>query len=132
MSNLLAPVADKLSKLIPRLATDHDGEIVATVRAIRRTLKSAGLDFHALSGALSAEPKVVVLYREPPQSEPDPGNWREIARWCRDNDGGRLSSSERKFVVDMANRLVLNGKPTERQANWLRAIYAKLHEEFVP
>jgi hypothetical protein len=126
MADLLAPVADRLSKLIPRLATDHDGEVVATVRAISRTLKSAGLDFHALSEALSAEPEVVVLYREPPRSKPEPRTWREMARWCRDRDGGRLTLRERKFAADMANRLILRGKPTAKQANWLRVIYTKL------
>ena len=47
--NVIAP---KLSKLIPMLATDHDGEVVATVRAISRTLKGAGMDFHSLVDAL--------------------------------------------------------------------------------
>lgn len=44
---------DKLSKLIPRLSTDQDGEIVGTVLAIGRVLKSEGLDFHDLAKALS-------------------------------------------------------------------------------
>jgi hypothetical protein len=32
-----------LGKLIPRLGSNHDGEVVATVRAIRRVLDSAGV-----------------------------------------------------------------------------------------
>ncbi|SFK79182.1 hypothetical protein [Methylocapsa palsarum] len=36
----------KITKLIPRLASDFDGEVVATARAIGRALKSAGLDWH--------------------------------------------------------------------------------------
>ena len=46
-------LADKLAKLIPRLATDQDGEIVNTVLAIGRVLKSEGLDFHDLAAALT-------------------------------------------------------------------------------
>lgn len=48
----LAPATlDKLSKLFPRLASDHDGEVVATVRAIRRVLDSSGASLHDLSSA---------------------------------------------------------------------------------
>jgi hypothetical protein len=44
--------AVQLCKLIPRLASEHDGEIVATARAIGRTLESAGCDFHDLANAI--------------------------------------------------------------------------------
>lgn len=44
---------EKLSKLIPRLSTDQDGEIVGTVLAIGRVLKSESLDFHDLANALT-------------------------------------------------------------------------------
>ena len=46
-------ITDKLSKLIPRLAIDQDGGIIATVRAIARLLKSDGHDFHDLAEALT-------------------------------------------------------------------------------
>ncbi|MGU3387227.1 hypothetical protein ACLBYG_22145 [Methylobacterium sp. D53M] len=48
-----ADLAEKLSKLIPRLATDQDGEKVATVHAIQRVLNAAGLDFHDLAAELT-------------------------------------------------------------------------------
>lgn len=44
-----AEVAAKLAKIIPRLATEHEGEVVATVGAISRTLAAAGLDWHAVA-----------------------------------------------------------------------------------
>ncbi len=44
-----AGIAERLGKLIPRLASDHDGEVVATVLAIGRTLQGAGLDWHDLA-----------------------------------------------------------------------------------
>lgn len=127
---VLAPVAPKIAKLIPRLATNHDGEVVATVRAIERTLKSAGFDFHTLAHALEEEPqeKVVVVYRDRPKNATDPDTWAEVAKWCRENDRERLSPKEREFVRDMAARLVCDGEPTEKQAAWLRAIYAKLRK----
>jgi hypothetical protein len=42
----------RLEKLIPLLASDHDGEVVATARAIRSALASEGFDFHDLAGSL--------------------------------------------------------------------------------
>jgi hypothetical protein len=39
----------KLALLIPRLASDFEGEIVATVRAIRRLLEADGYDLHDLA-----------------------------------------------------------------------------------
>jgi hypothetical protein len=50
-----AAVAERLGKLIPRLASDHDGEVTATVAAISRTLSGAGLDWHDLARRV-AEP----------------------------------------------------------------------------
>lgn len=44
--------AAKLAKIIPRLATEHEGEVVATVGAISRTLAAAGLDWHAVAKAI--------------------------------------------------------------------------------
>jgi hypothetical protein len=35
----------KLTKLIRLLSSDHPGEVIATVTAMRRTLHAAGLDF---------------------------------------------------------------------------------------
>lgn len=49
-------ILPKLAKLLPLLASDQDGEVVATARAISRTLASAGSDFHALAAALGPRP----------------------------------------------------------------------------
>lgn len=113
----LAPVAPRLAKLIPRLATDHDGEVVATVRAIERTLRAAGLDFHTFAASIDKDSTPLV--------SAEPNSWVEIARWCRDHDRG-LPAKEREFIRDMSARLVCGGSPSEKQANWLRAIYARL------
>jgi hypothetical protein len=43
-----------VAKLIPRLASNHDGEVIATARAIDRTLKADHLDWHDLTRALTA------------------------------------------------------------------------------
>lgn len=48
----IAPVLPKISAIIPRLATEHDGEVVGCVRAIDRLLKASGCDWHDLAAAL--------------------------------------------------------------------------------
>jgi hypothetical protein len=42
----------QIAKLLPRLASTHDGEVVATARAIERVLKSSGSDWHDLTTLL--------------------------------------------------------------------------------
>jgi hypothetical protein len=49
VSDALAPIAEKLKPLVRLLASDRDGEVVATVRAMGRLLKSVKLDFHTLA-----------------------------------------------------------------------------------
>lgn len=49
-----ADTAAKLAKILPRLGSEHEGEIVATVRAIGLTLAAAGHDWHALAAAVEA------------------------------------------------------------------------------
>jgi hypothetical protein len=103
--------------------------VVATVRAIGRTLQSAGLDWHDLAVAISDPPKPRVVFVErdaAPAAGGEPETWQEIAKWCRAHDRGQLKQHERQFVNDMAARLVCGGEPTERQASWLRALYARL------
>jgi hypothetical protein len=112
----LVPVAPRLAKLLPRLASPHDGEVLATVAAILRTLEGAGLDLFALAEAIG----------EAPPKRRSLETWAELAAWCREHDGGRLTEAEARFVAQMADRLVFGGLPSERQASWLRSIYARL------
>lgn len=118
----LQPIPAKAFALIPRLASDADGEVVNTARAIERQLKAAGLDWHDLVAKLKSEAEP----RRRPAPPDTPESWGDLAKWCRDNGAGRLSANETKFVNDMCRRLILGGAPTEKQAKWLRAIYAKL------
>ena len=98
----------RLAKLIPRLATDHDGEVVATVRAIRRALAADGLDLHDLVSMITFEPK----------------SWPQLCDVCLKHDNG-LSDKERAFLRNMRS-LVMGGEPSTRQARWLRDIYGRV------
>jgi hypothetical protein len=65
-----AVTLERLTKLLPRLASEHDGEVVNTVRAISRTLAVAGLDWHALTDALQSLAIDVALVATPQRSSP--------------------------------------------------------------
>jgi len=130
MADALSPaLAQKLGRLIPLLASDKEGEALATVRAIGRTLKAAGSDFHAFAKAV-IEPRTVVIYRTettpPRKPAPRPKCLLEVAGWCRTHYAGRLSVTEERFTVDMLSRLTVGRWLSEKQEKWLRAIYFKL------
>ena len=48
----LASVAPKLANLIRRLSSDQDGEVVATARAMIRTLQGIGADIHDVADCI--------------------------------------------------------------------------------
>ena len=50
----------------------------------------------------------------------------DLARACRDLDEGRLTLRERGFVLRMC-ALGFARRPSQRQAEWLAAIFARLH-----
>jgi hypothetical protein len=54
MSALPVALIPTLGKQIPRLASNHDGEAVGTVRAIERVLKSGCRELHDLAACLGA------------------------------------------------------------------------------
>jgi hypothetical protein len=148
MTNVLAPVADKLGKLLRLLSSDRDGEIVGAARAIVRTLDGAGLDIHALAEGIGApadgkkkfsEADAAEIYRRgvedgkrAAESENigfrsvDEPTWHEIACDCAAHDDRLRDERERQFVRDMVRRTVRGGVPTEKQAHWLRAVYARV------
>src|SRR5688572_3970247 len=73
----LAPIALRLGQLIRLLSSDKDGEVVAAVRAIDRTLKAAGADIHALAD-LVERPPTPVGYRPPPRNPSAPPKWAKL------------------------------------------------------
>ena len=49
------PVAERLAKLLRLLASDRDGEVVAAVTALKKTLEGAGLDHHDLADMVTGK-----------------------------------------------------------------------------
>jgi len=89
-----------LDKLVPHLASDADGEIVATVSAIHRTLRAAEFDFHDLTAALPPVP--AIRDNEPHRTlQRETMTYRDVALWCRNAGVGRLSPKEDAFIRQM-------------------------------
>lgn len=67
-------VLSKLTKLLPLLGSDQDNEVIATARAIGRTLAAAELDWHALADAIQAWPVEASVVSTPHPSSPSPAS----------------------------------------------------------
>lgn len=119
MSTAFASVAPKIAKLLPRLASNHDGEVIATVRAIRRTLEGAGADLHTLAATVAGGGSD---QQRRDEIEPD---WRDIVtRLLRRSED--LDDREYAFVVNMARFIRAGSAPTHRQGEWLLWIVEKV------
>ena len=109
--NALTVAAPKLSMLIPRLASDQDGEVVAVARAIGRVLAASNLDWHDLAAGIArdcAPPGVIAL--------------RRVADdLCRVAD--RLSPRERAFLDNAVALLTACSALSPRQEKWLRDLH---------
>ena len=118
----LAPIADRLAKLVPLLSSNQPGEVFATAQAIGRTLTGAGLDWHDFTAAIT----VPATVRPEPEIIREPQTWHELCDALRNRFCDLLTTKEFSFVSDMWHRTWGNGQPTEKQANWLRGIWAKV------
>jgi hypothetical protein len=99
--SLAKPTLTILGKLIPRLASNHAGEVIAAAAAICRTLQSAGADLHDLCDTLGAE------------WAPE---WRDQVLFCR-RHWELLSERERSLIESPERR---RGTPTDKQLAFLR------------
>jgi hypothetical protein len=95
------------------LASDHEGEVLATVAAIKRVLSSDGRDLHDLADAI-ARPLPT-----PPSSPPapQPSAWRRQAEQLLQHRD--LTAWERKFLRSLLSFKVTSAK----QLAVLRRIY---------
>jgi len=117
MADLAPDLGAKLGRLLPRLASDHPGEVVATVAALRRCLDRAGLDLHDLARRLTDAP-------QPAQREAPGGDLRAMALWLRAHALDRLSPRQRDFTATAARLLTAGRALTPKQEKWLRDLHA--------
>ncbi len=107
---MTAPFSVRVAQFIRLLGSDVDGEVVAATRALGKTLRAAGIDWHDLAIAVEsgfrAQPR--------PVNRPWQATARELLR-----RGGRLRPHELDFLQSMATWPT---PPTVRQAAWLADI----------
>jgi len=135
--NEFASIAPKLGKLLRLLSSNSDGEVVATVRAIQRTLEGDGFDGRADRGSKrqalqrSRCPRNLSTRRRSgfrSIDALDEPTWHEIALECAAHENRLFGEREKQFVEDMVRRTVHGGEPTEKQAAWLRKIYSRVRK----
>jgi hypothetical protein len=97
--------ANKLGKLLRLLSSDKDGEVLATVSAIKRMLDVADMDLHDVADAVTAglTPRTPTKHEQqqptrwtPPA--PDTTFWESMAWWAHFYRQ-HLSTSDREYVA---------------------------------
>jgi hypothetical protein len=119
VSGSVTTIAGKLANCLHILSSDKEGEVVAAARALRRTLRSAGTDIHALAEQIERPPNGRLSERDM-QRLYDKGfndrkraaeddrhsdshnadgipDWNDIGRFCQQRSN-RLRENERGFV----------------------------------
>ena len=115
---------ERLAKLVLMLSSDRDGEVVSAARAIGRTLRSAGTDWHAFAARLLP---TRARARQRPDDDSGPfgpgrNRWRGMQKFCREHDA-QLRPREGDFINSLG---AWHGVLTEKQFDWLTAIYQRL------
>lgn len=103
-------IAPRVGQLVRLLGSTSDGEALAACRALDRTLKQVGRDFHDL--ARVAETHLAAPASERPTWQTRAGNLLRLA-------AGNLSKAEIDFLLSMST---WPSPPSEKQARWLAAI----------
>jgi hypothetical protein len=121
--------ANKLAKLFRLLASDKDGEVIATVAAIKRTLDTADLDLHDLADAVEARFKKPDKQRTPAKwapPAPDTSYWESMAWWAH-YYRQHLSTSDREYVAGVLMGEHFDcGRADAAMMSRLRSIVAKI------
>jgi hypothetical protein len=121
----VARLVPRLDPLIRRLASDHDGERLATVEALERVLAAGGCDFHHLADVLGAAPVVMVS----PRPSPGRATWADLLAMASELDEHPdLSPWESSFVANV-RRTLRRGLPLS--AKQRRTLERRIWEERV-
>lgn len=119
------PNVPRLQRLLGiALQTDHDTEVVAAVKAMRRVLAAGGADAHWLTNKLGDPGPPWLLA---PVFTADPS---EMLDFCGEGVSLlMLNERELDFVMSMSRKRGYYGDKwvlTPRQARWLKGIYERL------
>ena len=128
MSSRISAIAPKLEKLVLMLSSDQPGEVVAAAAAIKRTLRTAGADFHDLARGLIGTATSSSSSSSTSSSSREDRDWRPLHAYCKCHLD-ELSSREQDFMSTLDR---WKGNITERQRTWLEAIHDRLRRQEEP
>lgn len=105
-----------LGKMVGLLGSDHDGEVVAAARQIRRLLESKGLSFGDLVSLVTGASKAL-----------EPANETLSMVEAILANESMMRDHEARFVRDIGARIRAwpAFRMTAKQANWFSFLYAK-------
>jgi len=123
---MTTPNLPRLQKLLLlALKSTNEGEAAGAIHAINRVLAKGGVDAHWLVEKLNSRPSVPwQLDRSNHGADTD----ERLAFCCEDHSMLMLSERELEFILSLSRRRnrYSDWRPTPRQAQWLRDIYARL------
>jgi len=117
---------EKILKILPRLNSENDNEIIASIGAIKRILKSNGKTFHDFADVISIKspkPYYGHFQYKPTYEKPDLSEQEEMANFINENDV-TVSEWEANFWEDIQDR-IYKYKLTEKQMNIVKRIYER-------
>jgi hypothetical protein len=137
---------ERLASLVRLLNSDKDGEILATVHAIKRTLETAGTDMNGFAHGIEnlgknaevSKAKMKQIWDAAVQhtenrlhgaddfaSTDGKPTWQSVALFCQRNKQ-RLRPQTHEFVDKMASQTVWGREPTPNQHKYLFALFLQL------
>jgi hypothetical protein len=153
MGNKRKTPIERIADLFRLLESDHEGEVMGAVAAMKRLCRSEGLAFADIAIAISnhqgeieekkySDSDAEIIFargvekgrieearkqQAPPEFYDADGypRWNEIALFCRKSSDRLHNEWERTFINDMAGKTLLR-EPTKKQAKHLLAIFVKL------
>jgi hypothetical protein len=123
MGTLDESVAKRIGRLIGRLGSDHDGEVLNAVALLKKLFCTERLSFSDIAAVI--EDRAGTEVRKQYYDAAGRPRWHEIALFCQRNSDRLESVKERMFVDQMAGWTVAR-EPSEKQASWLESIFARL------
>jgi hypothetical protein len=123
--------ATRIGALVRLLSSDKAGEVLASARAINRTLESAGADIHHLADVVEhGLTHPTLAPPTPPEEEGDYEDVPAMLHYCVLYID-RLDGREADFIRSMRRyqaRFRADFQPSQKQVNWLLSIYYRLRE----
>jgi hypothetical protein len=115
MTALLAPhIADRLAKLCGLFGSHHDGERASAARKADELVRELGLTW-----------RDIVMPVSPPVATMPPPVWQRMASFCFAHRA-RLNERELEFIENMLRMVRSRREPSDRQHDWLAALYARV------